>query len=61
MAEIEIGILSRQCLARRDGDQPVLTAEVAAWQKRRNVARCGIAWTFTRRKVDRNMGYHYVS
>ncbi len=43
MAEIEIGILSRQCLARcGSGEQNVLAAEVAAWQKRRNAAQYGI-------------------
>ena len=61
MAEIEIGILSRQCLFRRDGNQAVLTAEVAAWQKRRNAARFGIARTFARRAADRKMCCHYVS
>jgi len=32
MAEIEIGILERQCLGRRLKDQPTITLEVAAWQ-----------------------------
>lgn len=61
MAEIEIGVLSRQCLARCGGGQDVLAAEVAAWQKRRNAAQCGIEWTFTRRDADRKMSCHYVS
>ncbi len=62
MAEIEIGILSRQCLARcGSGEQNVLAAEVAAWQKRRNAAQYGIEWTFTRRDADRKMSCHYVS
>lgn len=59
--EIEIGILSHQCLARRGGEQAALAAELAAWQKRRNAARCGIDWTFTRRDADRKMRRHYVS
>ena len=61
MAEIEIGILERQCLARCAADQATLTAEVAAWQQRRNAARCGIEWTFTRRDADRKLHQHYVS
>jgi hypothetical protein len=61
MAEIEIGILSHQCLARRGVEKAALAAEVAAWQKRRNAARCGIEWTFTRRDADRKMKRHYVS
>lgn len=61
MAEIEIGILSHQCLVRRGVEKAALAAEVAAWQKRRNAARCGIEWTFTRRDADRKMKRHYVS
>jgi hypothetical protein len=36
MAEIELGILSRQCLDRRIPDRETLTREVAAWQSSRN-------------------------
>jgi hypothetical protein len=61
MAEIEIGILQRQCLARCAGEQSTLAVEVAAWQRRRNLARCGIEWTFTRRDADRKLSGHYVS
>ncbi len=32
MAEIEIGVLSRQCLNRRIPDQDTLRAEINAWQ-----------------------------
>ncbi len=45
MAEIEIGILDRQCLDRRLPTQPLLTAEVAAWEQRRNAEGRRIAWT----------------
>lgn len=61
MAEIEIGILERQCLMRCSADRTTLLTEVAAWQKRRNAARCGIEWTFTRRDADRKLRPHYVS
>jgi len=61
MAEIEIGILQRQCLTRCAAEQMTLAAEVAAWQRRRNAARCGIEWTFTRRDADRKLRSHYVS
>jgi len=61
MAEIEIGVLQRQCLARCAAEKAILTAEVAAWQKRRNAARCGIEWTFTRRDADQKLSRHYVS
>jgi hypothetical protein len=61
MAEIEIGILDRQCLDRRLPDQTLLAAEVAAWQRRRNAEGCSIAWTFTRQDADRKLSRHYVS
>ena len=61
MAEIEIGVLQRQCLARCAAEQATLAAEVAAWQRRRNTDRCGIEWTFTRRDADRKLSRHYVS
>jgi DDE superfamily endonuclease len=61
MAEIEIGILDRQCLDRRLPTQPLLAAEVAAWERRRNAEGRPIVWTFTRQEADRKMGQHYVS
>ena len=61
MAEIEIGILDRQCLDRRIQDRATLSAEVAAWQHRRNAERRGITWTFTRQDADNKLGRHYVS
>lgn len=61
MAEIEIGILDRQCLDRRLPNRILLAAEVAAWQQRRNAEGCGIMWTFTRQDADRKLGRHYVS
>ena len=61
MAEIEIGILERQCLGRRLKDLATVTLEVAAWQKRRNASRCGIVWSFTRQDADRKLARHYVS
>jgi transposase len=47
MAEIEISVLSRQCLNRRIGERHVLGMEVAAWQKRRNEAGIPTKWRFT--------------
>jgi len=47
MAEIENGVLSRQCLERRLPDAATLRHEVAAWQARRNAARATIDWRFT--------------
>jgi hypothetical protein len=61
MAEIEIGVLQRQCPARCSTEPSALATEVAAWQRRRNAARSGIEWTFTRRDADRKLGGHYAS
>lgn len=61
MAEIEIGILERQCLGRRLMDRATARREVAAWEHRRNAERRGIDWTFTRQDADRKLSRHYVS
>jgi DDE superfamily endonuclease len=47
IAEIELSVLSRQCLDRRVPDAATLTREVAAWQERRNAATCTVDWRFT--------------
>ncbi len=47
MAEIEIGVLKRQCLDCRVYDTATLRAEVAAWQQRRNEINRAIDWQFT--------------
>ena len=47
MAEIEIGVLARQCLGRRIPDQRVLRREVAMWQEQRNLDTVGVNWRFT--------------
>jgi len=39
MAEIELGILGRQCLDQRIDDAEALTREVAAWEAQRNAAQ----------------------
>jgi hypothetical protein len=61
MAEIEIGILDRQCTGRRIADEPRLCAEVRAWEQRRNQERCRIDWKFTRQDADRKLSRHYVT
>jgi transposase len=47
MAEIELSILSRQCLARRIPDQDTLKKEVVAWQEKRNTIESSMEWRFT--------------
>ena len=47
MAEIELSVLSRQCLDRRIPDAATLTQEVAAWEQARNAITCPVDWRFT--------------
>ena len=47
MAEIEIGVLARQCLERRIPDRETLRGEVETWQKSRNRDAVRVNWRFT--------------
>ena len=47
MAEIELSVLSRQCLNRRVPDFESLQAEVSAWQERRDTTATKIEWRFS--------------
>jgi hypothetical protein len=60
MAEIEIGVLDRQCLNRRLSDRVTLVSEVDAWQSRRNNEQCSIQWSLSRQDADTKMSRHYV-
>jgi hypothetical protein len=46
MAEIELSVLSSQCLGRRIPDKQTLISEVAAWQKYRNKNNAKANWQF---------------
>ena len=48
MAEIELSLLSRQCLGnRRFATAAAMDAEIAAWQRQRNALARGTNWRFT--------------
>ena len=47
MAEIELGVLARQCLDRRIPSQEVLERETGAWQDQRNRDVIQVDWRFT--------------
>ena len=47
MVEIEIGVMSRQCLAQRIPDRATLESEVAAWKRQRNASSATIRWMFS--------------
>jgi len=53
MAEIEIGILSRQCLKRRISTHKKLQREVMAWERQSNKAKRIITWKFTTKKAKK--------
>jgi hypothetical protein len=47
MAEIELSILQRHCLARRIGEAAKLAAEVSAYEERHNQEIAKIDWRFS--------------
>ena len=59
MVEIEIGVLRSQCLDRRIDNKDTVIAEVAAWEKRRNVEGAQINWMFTTEKAREKLRKAY--
>lgn len=55
--EIELSVLSRQCLERRISNPQTLSSEIAAWEKQRNLQCKSVYWAFqttdARRKMER--------
>jgi transposase len=47
MAEIELSVLSRQCLDRRIADEETLKRAIKAYEDRRNEIQASIDWQFT--------------
>jgi hypothetical protein len=47
MAEIELSVLSNQCLDRRIPDQQTLVVETSGWVAQRNSAKATVVWRFT--------------
>jgi hypothetical protein len=47
MAEIELSVLTKQCLKRRIPDEWTLTLELIAWENAANAAHRQIHWSFT--------------
>jgi len=46
MVEIEIGVLSEQCLDDRIPDEDTLRREITAWETDRNERRVTVDWRF---------------
>jgi transposase len=55
--EIELSVLSRQCLERRIPEVQILKSEILAWEKQRNQERASVNWRFktkdARNKLER--------
>lgn len=47
MAEVEISVLTQQCLDRRLNSRHILASEVIAWETERNERQATIDWRFT--------------
>jgi hypothetical protein len=47
MVEIEIGVLSEQCLDRRISHKHIIESEIAAWERSRNQQRATVNWRFS--------------
>jgi len=47
MAELELNVLTRQCLGRRIEAKSILIEEIAAWEDDRNATQTGVDWQFT--------------
>lgn len=61
MAEIELSVLSKQCLDRRIGNQETLTTEVTAWAQKRNQKKATISWNFSKNNARNKLSRHYHS
>ncbi len=61
MSEIELSVLSRQCLEQRIPDRETLQREVEAWEQRRNGQCRTIDWRFTTADERINLKHLYPS
>jgi hypothetical protein len=59
MAEIEIGVLNRQCLKQRIPDMKKLKAQIKSWVKTRNKEKQKIKWQFTAKDARIKLSHPY--
>jgi hypothetical protein len=55
MAEVELAVVSTQCLDQRLGDPATLGQMLATWEARRNAAQATVSWRFTTGKARRKL------
>ena len=58
-AEIELAILSGQCLDRRIPNQDALRSEIAAWEEARNALGAAVHWRFRTDDARINLRHLY--
>ena len=61
MAETELSVLATPCLDRRMPNRTTLSQEVAAWERRRNAAKCRGEWRFTTHEARIKLKHLYPS
>ena len=61
MAEIEINMMSRECLSRNIANKNDIINETTAWCLQNNLEQRKINWSFTKYKADRKLSKYYVS
>jgi hypothetical protein len=59
MAEIELSVISKQCLDRRIATQEELKREVYALVEERNRIKATVNWSFTKTKARQKLERHY--
>lgn len=60
MAEIEINILSNQCIAWRIPTEEQLIKQIIPWEQQRNKEEKKIIWKFTKQDADNKLSQHYI-
>jgi len=59
MAEIELGVFTKQCLRKRIGGEAALRREVGALERERNAAHATITWRFTTQDARTRLAHLY--
>lgn len=57
--EIELSVLSRQCLERRIPNVETLSSEITAWEAQRNQQKASVYWGFKTKDARQKMGPLY--
>ena len=59
--EIELSILSKQCLDRRISDIKTFSKEVYAWASQRDRRKATVSWQFTKNDAREKLDRHYLN